>query len=334
MLTTTIWKSASISLAALVIGGSAMAQNVSFLNMGTVPSASGQFAYFVSLSQAIEVGTDGMVQATVVETGSSVDNLRRMRRNELDFGVATVDIVGQSVRGSGVFADSEAWPDVRTLFVYQVVPIIYAVREDSGIQGVEDLDGKRINPGSPGTATSVQTQDVLNILGVKPDYYTATVGEAAAAIRNGEIHGYAKTASALDVYDSTFQEISTAVPLRALSFSTEHIERVREQFPEYATATVPGNIYSGQDDPFLTYAVAPGLVTTKDLLSDDDAYRIVKATFEQKQIQIEAFPPVSNSDFVELTMSLSAAPLHSGAVRYFREIGANIPEHLIPPEVD
>lgn len=322
----------AVGLCVSLLGGAAVAQDRVFLNMGSTPSSSGFFTYFVSAGQAIEKGTDGRIVVNVMETGSSVDNLRRMRRGEMEIGLATVDVAGQAAQGVGVFKDDAPWPELRRLYLMSEVPNIYTVRMDSGIDNVEQLTGRRFNAGITGSSTEAQTTDVFTVLGITPDLYSATTGDAIAAVQDNEIIGYAKSAASVNSADSSFMQLNTATEVKILGLSQEQVDKVKAEHPYYSSLTVPAGVYPNQDADVLTMGTAPGVVTTKDALSEQDAYDIVKAIIEEKQVQTDAFPSVANVDFVKLTMEQSIVPLHAGAVRYFKEIGVAIPDRLIPPE--
>lgn len=322
-------------IAATLIGGvpgGALAQERVFLNMGATPTASGFFAYFVSAGQAIEVGTDGRIMVNVMETGSSVDNLRRIRRGEMEIGLSTVDVAGQAALGIGTFEGEEPWSELRRLYLFSMVPNIYTVRTDANISSFEGLEGQRFNAGITGSATEAQTRDVFDILGITPEYYSATTGDAIAAIQDGQIIGYAKSAASVMAADSSFVQLNTSVPVRILGLTQEQVDAVQAVHPYYASLTVPAGVYPGQETDILTMGTAPGVVATRDSITEQDAYEIVKAIFENRQIQLDAFPPIGDTDFAQVTMEHEVVPLHAGAVRYFREIGVEVPDHLIPPE--
>ncbi|TWG96419.1 hypothetical protein L598_002600000500 [Mesorhizobium sp. J18] len=323
--------SAAAMLAGLLTAP-ATAQDRLFLNMGATPTTSGFFTYFVSAGQAIEKSTNGRIVVNVMETGSSVDNLRRIRRGEMEFGLSTVDVAGQAARGVGVFEGEAAWPELRRLHLLAEVPNIYTVRIDSGVEDIQQLEGKRFNAGITGSSTEAQTLDVLDVLGIKPNLYSATTGDAIAAVQDGEIIGYAKSAASVRTPDSSFMQLNTAVNVRILGLTQDQVDKVKSVHPYYSSLTVPAGVYPNQEKDILTMGTAPGLVTTRDAISEQDAYDIVKALIEEKQVQVDAFPSVADVDFVKLTLEQSVVPLHAGAVRYFREKGFEVPDHLVPPE--
>ena len=64
-------------------------------------------------------------------------------------------------------------------------------------------------------------------------------------------------------------------------------------------------------------------------LDEETAYKIVKAICEDKTVQAASMASVKGVDFVEMTLKYATSPLHPGAIKYFKEVGASIPERLI-----
>ena len=69
-------------------------------------------------------------------------------------------------------------------------------------------------------------------------------------------------------------------------------------------------------------------VSARPEMPDDVAYKIVKAAMEDKTVQAAAFPSMKGSDLAELTLAYATSPLHPGAIRYFEEVGLNVPDKL------
>jgi TRAP transporter TAXI family solute receptor len=303
-----------------------------FLNMGTTATSSGHYPYWVAVSQSIEQGSDNQIFVNVLETGSSIDNLRRMGRGEIEFGLVTAEAAGQAYLGLGVFEDEDPWEEVRTLWYYVATPNIFIVRADAGVQSFQDLDGRQFNPGIPGSSTESIAMAIFETLEVQPVLHRGATADAMAATQDRQIVGFAKSAASATVPDASFVELRTFTDVQVVGLTEEQVGLVTELFPYFVPVTVPAGVYPDQDEPYHTIAVVPGAVSTSELLSEQDAYDIVKAVFENKQLQEEAFGGVADVDFAELTIDLSIAPLHAGVVRYFRELGVEIPDHLLPPE--
>jgi len=299
-----------------------------FINVGTSSSASSQYTYWVSVGQSIEAGTDGAIIPTIMETGASVDNLRRMARDEIELGLSTAEAAGQAFRGIGAFAGEAEMTDLRMLWCYAALPNIYVTRADAGINNLTDLNGRPYNVGIPGSSTEAQTRSVLEALGIAPAIQTSATADAVDSLRDGQIVGFTKAASSAVVPDASFMEVNTTLDVRIVGLDAEQVQTVIDRYPYYSSIEVPAGTYPGQQEPVVFLAVAACGVATTTSLSDDQAYSVIRAVFEQKGIQEDAYPAARSVDFAELTLELTTIPLHPGAIRYLEEIGIAVPDSL------
>ena len=106
---------------------------------------------------------------------------------------------------------------------------------------------------------------------------------------------------------------------------------INEKMPFVSFVTVPSGIVP--EHPSYTTPVQPiGVICYKNSVTEDQAYTVVKAIHEGKKYQEAAFPSLKGFDIPAMTMKISKTPLHLGAIRYYREIGVDIPDRLMPPE--
>lgn len=299
-----------------------------FINVGTSSSASSQYTYWVSVGQSIEAGTGGAVIPTIMETGASVDNLRRMKRDEIELGLATAEAAGQAYRAIGAFEGEDKMSDLRLLWCYAALPNIYVTRADAGVSNLTDLDGKPYNVGIPGSSTEAQTRSVFQSLGINPDMRASATADAVDSLRDGQVVGFTKAASSASVADASFMEVNATLDVKIVGMDDIQIAKVIEDHPYYSSIEVPAGTYPGQDTPVNVLAVAACGVATTGSLSDDQVFEIMKAVFEQKSIQEDAYPAAKMVDFGALTTELSTIPLHPGALKYLAEIGVEVPDTL------
>lgn len=299
------------------------------LNMGSTSPTSSHYALQVAVAQSVEKGTNGKIKTTVVESGGSLDNLRRLKRGDFQWAQVTPDVVYQSVHGLPPF--EEKWDDVRTMFVYQSVPEVIVVRADSGVTKVEDLDGKPFSPGQVGSATESNTMKMFEILGIKPNYLHGSGAEYVDAIKDKRSVGFVKGSAALDAPDATVLDVGSLIELRFLTFTPEQINKIKAEMPTFFSVEVPAGIYKGQDHACLLRATVLAFNCTKDL-DENLVYHMMKSAFENKEMHDEAYPGVKNVNYAELTLEYSLHYLHAGAVKYLEEIGYKVPDKLIPPE--
>ncbi|NDV89374.1 TAXI family TRAP transporter solute-binding subunit [Aurantimonas aggregata] len=175
---------------ALFLGGSAVAQER--LAFGATNSQSAHYAYFAALSQIVNTTYPEKYQASVVETGATVDNLKRMSRSQLDLGLVTTSTLYQAYNGTKEF---EGRPiESKLLWAYSLAPQDVITLRDQGYETLADLEGQRMGPGMRGSSTETTSEEVFELFGIKPDWVRGTNAELANAIKDGRAVGFVKSA--------------------------------------------------------------------------------------------------------------------------------------------
>lgn len=316
----------AIGLVGVSLPQSALSASKKLLAMGTTQSSSSHYAYFVAVAKVINTKLPD-VNITVVETGATVDNINRINKGELDLGMTTIHLQYQAYHGLGPW-QGKPIKDQYVLWVYQPAPQNFVVREDSGVKSVYDLNGKPFNPGMRGSATEKTAEAILDALGVSPKYYRGGTEDAVAAIKDKRIVGYVKSGAGLNSLDASTLDIATFAPIRILGFTPDDVKKVVAKYSYLSLVTVPKGIYK-ELPSYQTFAMLIGAVVKKNL-PEEMVYRMVKAVWEGFDEQIAAFPSVKGVNLPNLTLETCNVPLHPGAIKYYRELGLNVPENLIP----
>ncbi|WP_375595647.1 TAXI family TRAP transporter solute-binding subunit [Algihabitans albus] len=293
------------------------------LLIGSTSSASSHYGYFVAATRVINENAEG-VSATVVETGATVDNLRRLSRQQIDLGLVTTNIGYQAFNGLN---DFEGRPvPTKLLWVYTVAPQNVVMRADAGVARLEDLDGVRLNPGIRGSATEATSEAVFAALGIAPEFVSGSTADVVASVKDNRIAGYVKSGVG-DKLDGSSLDIGTFTEIAVLDLSDAQIATLRETMPDVGIVSVPAG--AGPDiGAYDTWAFAVAVAARTDL-DEETAYRITKAINENLAPQAAAFGALDGQNIAEMTMQQGTFPLHPGALRYYRELGLDVPSRLI-----
>lgn len=294
------------------------------LLIGSTSTSSSQYGYFVAISQIINQQVPD-IRSSVVETGATVDNLRRILREQIDLGLVTTNVGYHAYAGEGEFSDRKV--DNRLLWVYSLAPQNVIVRQDAEVGSLSDLEGERFNPGITGSATEATTTAVFDTLGIEPDYARGSTTDVVAAVKDNRMIGYVKSGVG-NKLDGSSMDISTFTPIDVLSLTEEQANTLRDEMPDISVVEVP----EGAGDNIPAYQTwSFGLaVHARPGLDEEAAYQIVKAAMENPEPQVNALSNLEGVDMAELTMQAGTVPLHPGAARYFEEQGLEIPEQLQP----
>lgn len=318
----TLLMTAAVTTCLSLLPLAANAQNKKLL-IGTTSSSSSHYGYFVAVSQVINKQVEG-VDTSVTETGATMDNLRRMARNQVDFALVTTNVIHHANAGTG---DFEGEPNnSRLMWIYTMAPQNAIVRKDAEIANLEALNGKKFNTGLKGSATEKTTDAVFEALGIEPDVVRGSTGEIVDAVKDNRSVGYVKSGAGMRL-DASSREIATFTPIRILGLNDSQRDKITEVMPELSMIDVPADS-SVETEAYTTWGFGVGAAASTEM-DDDMVYQIVKAICEDETAQAAAFADVAGVDIAEMTLKYAASPLHPGAIRYFKERGLDIPERLI-----
>ncbi|WP_438988001.1 TAXI family TRAP transporter solute-binding subunit [Marivivens donghaensis] len=261
------------------------------------------------------------IRCAVESTGGSVYNVNAVRSGELEFGVAQSDVQYKAVHGEGSLADAGPNPDLRSVFSIHPEPFTVVARADAGIANFEDLQGKRVNVGNPGSGQRDTMEVVMNAMGWTMDSFALAselqAAEQSQALCDNNIDAMVYT---VGHPSGSIQEATTACDAVLVNVTGEAIDGLVAANPYYRTATIPGGMYRGNDADTATFGVGATLVTSA-AVSEETVYQLVKAVFEDIDGFRGLHPAFANLDPKQMANDGLSAPLHPGAERYFREAG-------------
>lgn len=316
----------AIFSALLLVGTAYSADRIAF---GTTALKSVHYTYAASASKAINEHSGDKVEITVISTGGAVDNLKRIARGQVDMGLGTYATIYQAYKGIGKF-DGSPIDKLRGLWVHAPALQAWVVREDSGIKSLDDLEGRKFTPGQRGSATEQLGIQMLEALEIKPELFRANLADAVSAVKDDRSEGYVK-AGGTAVLDGTTLELMAFTPIHLLSFNQDQVAKVQAKFPfinfhDYADNEVA-------DFPAFTSPVQViGQFALSDSLTDEQVIAILEGVVDNPEPQVSAFPSFGKLDVMQDSVNLITIPLHSGAVKFYRSRGIDVPDHLVPPE--
>ena len=301
-----------------------------FLTIGSTSTSSSHYSYFVAVGKIINENLSG-VNATVVATGASIDNIKRMAKGQADMGLVTLDAGYMAYHGIGSWKEPPVKKQ-RVLWLYMTTAVHYVVREDSGVKTLYDLNKKKFHPGMRGSASEASAMAILKLLGIEPDYHRGDTADAVAAVKDKRIVGISKSGLGKG-FDASIMDIATFTPLRVLEFTDREIQKVSAQMPYISWTTVPAGTIKGMGD-FKTVANVNFVMGVEEI-PEEIVYRMVKAICTNMATQEAAFPAMKGLNIPKGTLEAVTSvsnpmPLHPGAVRYFKEIGLTVPKEVIP----
>lgn len=252
-------------------------------------------------------------------SGGSVENIRALEGRSREFGIVQSDVQANAYRGKGQW-NKGAFEDLRAVFSLHAEPVTMLARTDAGISTLEDIAGKRVNIGNPGSG-QYATWEVMEAEGLVD---RKSLGEATQ-LRSADV-GQALCEGKLDSYfwlvghpSALTQETISSCEAQLVSVSGKGVESLLEKFPYYRKAVIPAGMYNNEED-IETFGVGATFVTSKDV-SDDIVYAVVKAVFDDFDTFKSRHPALGQLSVAEMIRDSLTAPLHPGARRYYTERG-------------
>ncbi len=261
------------------------------------------------------------IRCSAESTGGSVYNINTVRAGELEFGVAQSDWQFHAYNGTSKFADAGAFKKLRAVFSVHPEPFTLLVRDDVDVSGFPDLKGKRVNVGNPGSGQRATTEVVMDAYGIgMGDFALAAElkgAEMAQALCDGKIDAMIYT---IGHPAAAITEATTTCDVRLVDVKGGPIDNLVSNNPYYRTARIPGGTYKGNDRDVTTFGVGATFVTSSDV-PEHVVYTVVKAVFENFDDFRKLHPAFNALKESEMIKDGLSAPLHDGAMKYYRERG-------------
>ena len=260
------------------------------------------------------------IRCSAESTGGSIYNINTIRAGELEFGVAQSDWQYHAYNGTSKFEDAGRFENLRAVFSVHPEPVTVIASDRSGIVTLADVKGKRMNIGNPGSGTRGTWEVIEEAMGwERSDLKLASEmksAETGQAVCDGKIDAYfwlVGHPSALT------QESLVSCDAHLVHVEGPAIDKLVADNSFYRTATIPVGMYNNDED-IRTFGVGATFVSSADV-PDEVVYIIVKAVFDNFDQFKKLHPAFANLTPEEMITDSLSAPLHAGAIKYYKEQG-------------
>ncbi|KDB44634.1 TAXI family TRAP transporter solute-binding subunit, partial [Glaesserella parasuis] len=260
------------------------------------------------------------VKCNAPSTGASVANLNAIADKQMEMGIAQSDWQYHAYNGSSSFKGKKN-DKLRAVFSIHPEPFTVMARTDAKIANFDDLKGKRVNVGDPGSGTRATMNVILAAKG-----WTDKEFKVASELKPAEMASV-MCDNNLDAItynvghpNGALKEAAASCDAHLVPVTGEAIDKLVADHSYYAKATIPGGLYKGTDNPVETFGVYATLVTSADV-DADRVYTVVKAVFDNFDRFKRLHPAFENLKEEEMIKNALSAPLHEGAIRYYKERG-------------
>jgi TRAP transporter TAXI family solute receptor len=327
-----VLKSALLGFAAVGLlflsPGESLAQGKKFISIGTGGPTGVYFVVGQSICRQVhreaaegrKKGRKHGIRCSAPSTGGSTYNIGQISQGELDFGVAQSDWQYHAYNGTAP-DKVKKFDGLRAVFSVHPEPYHIIVAEDSGINGWDDLKGKRFNIGNPGSGQRGTTEVLMAAYGTKRADFKITTEltstEQSKALCDGKIDAYGYT---VGVPNAGVSVATDGCDAKIINLSTTVEKKLVSENPYYAFATIPKGTYKTTDKDVTTFGVMATFVTSAEV-PEDVVYEVTRAVFENLDDFRSLHPAFANLDPQNMIKNALSAPLHPGAVKYYKEKG-------------
>ncbi len=259
-------------------------------------------------------------EASAHPSAASRENIRLLTEKNTDLAMVMPSVAYFAETGTGLY-EGKPPAKINGLFSFWGIDLLIIARADTDIYKIEDLKGKRVGFGPPGSGSANMSQKILEEYGLsykdmKPQFISAT--EQSQALKDKTLDAAMYT---IGTPASTFVDLCTLTKCRLIPIGKEMMDKILKKYPYYAESVIPANAYPQIKTP--TPALKwVGLVITYEDFDPELAYQIVKTVCkdhldEFKQCHAQA----KNLTTMEMSKGMSI-PWNPGAARFWKEIGA------------
>ena len=303
--------------AALPLAVAPVAQGADFINVLTGGTSGVYYPLGVAITQIYGKAIPD-AKSSVQSTKASAENLNLLQAGRGEIAFTLGDALGDAWKGDADAGFKAPLNKLRTIAAIYPNYIQIVANADSGIKTLADLKGKRVSVGAPKSGTELNARAIFKGAGMsyadlgKTEYLP--FGESVELIKNRQLDA---TIISAGLGVAAVRDLSTAIKLTIVPISPDVVKKIGEA--AYQPATVPANTYNGQTAEVATIAIKNFLVSHQGV-SDDLAYKMTKAIFDNLG-DLHAAHGAAKAISKEGAPQNPPAPLHPGAVRYYKEAG-------------
>lgn len=319
-----------IALAATVmVGGTALAQDrtgwPSSIKIGTASQGGVYFVYGAGWGNLVQEFLG--VNATAEVTGGPTQNMALVHAGDLEFGMTTMGPGYDTWTGDSEIAPGVKMQNVRAMFPMYQTPFQIIALQRSGISKVADLNGKRVGVGPRGGTAGAYWPRYFADLGLRVNVSYGGASDQVGQVQDGLIDAFAFAAG---VPIPAFSQLEAQHPANIFSVTEEEMVKLLDKYPSISRFDLPATAYRSLENETPTIAMWNFAIASKDM-PESFVYEIMKVVLDNNDRMLQIHRS-SVETLPENMVNNGFMWFHPGAIRYYREKGFDVPDHLIPPE--
>lgn len=289
-----------------------------YINVGTAPVGGTFYTVGGAICEVVNNGSDDLNWRVSAEsTGGSMENIRLLTGERMQFAMSNSSITYFALRGEGDWSEAHRVRTVMTLFPNIAM---FVTAADSGIERVADLKGKRVYIGPEGAGFEYFVEPILAAHGLSLADIDARYGSQQNAV---DLLGDGAVSAAMiggGVPTPAIAQLAQAMQLRLIPYDEQAKEQLIAQYKFFEPATIPGGTYTDIEDDYHGLNVGSAHLITHEDVDDQLVYDFVRLAYENRE-QIAQRHRAARAITSENVVKDTGTPFHPGAIRYYKEVG-------------
>ncbi|ELB2802243.1 TAXI family TRAP transporter solute-binding subunit [Vibrio alginolyticus] len=327
-------KALAVAVTSFGIAANAAAEDRSYI-LATASTGGTYYPVGVALAtlSKVKLAPKHHFSLSAISSAGSGENVKLLNENEAQFAILQGLYGAWAWSGEGPYEKSGRQEQLRSVSMLWQNVEHFIVRSDLAKTGtvtdLNNLDGKKFSIGKKNSGTENSGRQIMKGLKVDPDKFNLTYmgyGGSASALQNGTIDGM-NTPAGVPVGAVTQAFAALGKDISILSFTDEQIKEANGNYNLWTKYEIPANTYPGLDKPITTIA-QPNFLAVREDISEEDVYQLTKAIYENLPF-LQGIHKATKAMAIEKAIAGLPVPLHPGAVRYYKEMGIEIPSDLM-----
>lgn len=274
------------------------------------------------------------ISMSAINSAGSGENIRLLRENEAQFAILQGLFGYYAATGTGPVKSAGKQKNLRAVSMLWQNVEHFVIKKDKLTTGtVSDLlalKGSKMGMGKKNSGTIGSNRTLLAGLGIdiSKDYdlVYAGYGPTSDALQNGQISGLGIPAGA-PAGAITKLLAANSDNVSVLNVTDKQLAKMDNGKGLWTRHVIEAGTYPNQSKPINTIA-QPNFLAVNASVSEQDVYKITKTIYENLGF-LNGIHKATKAMAIKKAIVGLPVPLHSGAVKYYREVGIEIPEHLI-----
>ncbi len=275
------------------------------------------------------------ISLSAISSAGSLENVKLLRDNQAQFGLLQGVFGAWAWHGEGPVSRPQTglrsigamWQNVEH-FV-----LLSSLVTDGTIRDLGKLNGDRYVLGARNSGAEQTGRFILETLGV--DYENSMnlaymgYGGAANAMQDGNVVGMNVPAGVpTSAITQAFAQLGDRLTI--LDFSEEELATINARYNLWDWYELPPGTYPGQQTTVRSVG-SPNVLVVRSDVPDEVVYQVTRVIWENLGALQDIHSATKDMD-LDIALKGLGAPLHPGAIRFYREKGMEIPANLLPPE--